>query len=86
MMRLRAGSCVLALGLVLVLGACGDTEDDATPAVEAVTESLTAEQQRARRDTAIAGSRLPGAAGVGRAMDAAEAARVRAEATDTMLD
>ena len=82
MMRLRLGLVVLALALT----ACGDVEDDAAPEVEAVTDSLTAEQQRARRDSAIAGSRLPGAAGVGRAIDASEAARARAQATDTLLN
>ena len=77
-MRMRAGLLVL----MLFVAACDDeTEDAATiPA-----DTLSAEQQRARRDSAVAGSNLPGAAGVGRAMDAAEAARARAEATDTML-
>lgn len=69
----------------LALGGCGDVEDDATPEVEAVVDSLTPAQQRARRDSAIAGSRLPGAGGVRGAMEASETARRRAETMDTTL-
>lgn len=81
-MRMRAGVAVLMLAFAAA-GCAGDDETEDAATIPA--DTLTAEQQRARRDSAVAGSNLPGAAGVGRAMDAAEAARARAEATDTML-
>ena len=84
-MRLRNGVMVLAL-VALAVSACGDTEDDAMPEVEAVVDSLTPQQQRARRDSAVAGSQLPGAAGVGRAMDARDAANARNAEHDTLLN
>jgi len=84
-MRIGAGVLVL----VMTLAACGTDDgvegESALPAGAVRTaDSLSAEQQRARRDSAVAGSRLPGAAGVGRAMDASEAARARNESMDSI--
>ena len=83
MMRRRMGVMVLALALA----ACGTDDgvegESALPA-DAVADSLTPEQQRARRDSAVAGSQLPGAGGVGRAMDAREAANARNAALDSI--
>lgn len=85
MMRLRNGLAMTALLVLLALPGCGTEEEAATPAAAAV-DSLTPEQQRARRDSAIAGSRLPGAGGVGRALDARDAANARSAEHDTLLD
>lgn len=70
-------ACALAAG-------CG-TDDVNPDAATVPVDTPTAEATRARRDSAIAGSRLPGAQGVRGAMEAAETARRRAEATDTLL-
>ena len=84
MMRMRTGFLLL---LTLTLGGCGTDDgvegESALPA-DAVRDTVSAARERARRDSAVARSGLPGAGGVGRAMDASEAARERAEATDTM--
>lgn len=75
---------LLILALGTVVAACGDDVPD-TEAIEQPADTLTAQQQRARRDSAVAESGLPGAEGVRRAMDASEAASARARATDTLL-
>ena len=83
----RIAAILISCATLAACDADGTVEEDTPPAAGvAPADSLTAEQQRARRDSAVAGSQLPGAAGVGRAMEAADAARARAEATDTMLD
>ena len=74
---------LLLLGLLAAPG-CTPGEDEA-PSAEAMDTS-DVRRTRARRDSAVAESGLPGAQGVGRALDASEAARRRAEATDTLLE
>ena len=65
--------------------ACGtDAEDGADAAASADTAPAT--PSRARRDSAVAGSRLPGAGGVRAAMEASEAARRRTEASDSITN
>jgi hypothetical protein len=86
---MRASSWPSVLLLSLALIACGTddgVEGESSLPADAAADSLTPQQQRARRDSAVARSGLPGAEGVGRALDASEAARARAQATDTMLD
>ena len=78
-MRLRTGLMALALGLA----ACG-TDDGVDGESTLPADTLTAEQQRARRDSAVAESRLPGAEGVGRAMDARTMANERNAAHDSL--
>ena len=75
---------VLTLAACVGLGACG-TDDGVDGATTLPAADSTPSTTRAQRDSAIAGSRLPGAQGVRGAMDASETARVRAEATDTLL-
>lgn len=72
------------LTLSLAAG-CGTDDGVDGESTLPATDSLTAEQQRARRDSAVAGSNLPGAAGVGRAMDARDAANARNAEHDTLL-
>lgn len=79
----RPSFAPLLLLALLPIAGCGS--EDAAPAAETIDDS-DVRRTRARRDSAIAGSRLPGAEGVGRALDASETARRRAEATDTLLD
>ena len=73
-----------ALVGILALAACGG-DDAAEDAALPPADTAPAVSTRAQRDSAIAGSRLPGAQGVRGAMNAAELARQHAEATDTML-
>ena len=65
--------CVLLVGLVMAACTSGESADAADPEVT-----------RAQRDSAIAESDLPGAAAVGRAIDASEAARERAARMDSL--
>ena len=76
-------SMLVLVGL-LALAGCGTDDGVDGESTLPVTDSLSAQQQRARRDSAVAGSGLPGAEGVGRALDAAEAANARNEAHDTI--
>ena len=83
--RMRLPSTILALAFAIApVAGCGDAADEEA-APGAAVDTPTAAQTRARRDSAIAGSRLPGAQGVRGAMEASETARRRAEATDTLL-
>ena len=77
---------VMALVALVTLPACG-TDDgvEGETTLPLDSPAVTAPSTRAQRDSAIAGSRLPGAGGVRGAMEASESARRRAEATDTML-
>ena len=64
-----------ALALVAgALTACGGSD----------AEDPAAELTRAQKDSIIAEQPLPGARGVGKALEAAEAARERAQAHDTI--
>jgi len=66
---------LLALA-ALTLSACGQGGGDAQTA----TDTLT----RRQRDSIISTMPLPGAGGVGRALDAQDAARARADALDSI--
>jgi hypothetical protein len=87
MMRMRAGFMVLALALA----ACGTddgVEGESTLPADAVADTadtLSAAQQTERRQRAVSESGLPGARGIGGALDAAAAADARNAAHDTML-
>jgi hypothetical protein len=62
---------------VLSVWACGDTAGYAQTAVDTLT--------RRQRDSLISEMPIPGAGGVGRALDAQDRARERAEALDSIL-
>lgn len=68
-------TCNLAFTVVL-LAACGGKPTKST----ATGDSLTERQ----RDSILAGSRIPGASGVGRAMKAADSTTARIRATDSV--
>ena len=93
MSPLRGGLCLRrwlpVLTLALAIAACGTddgVEGESTLPADAVADSLSPAQERARRDSAVARSGLPGAEGVSRALDASDAARARAEASDSLLE
>ncbi len=65
---------VIAAAAVLTVWACGDSAGDAQTAVDTLT--------RRQRDSLISEMPLPGAGAVGRALDAQDLARDRAEALD----
>jgi hypothetical protein len=65
----------IPLGWVLTTGACGGGKAGA-----AAGDTLTERQ----RDSILAQSRIPGAAGVGRAMKAADSTNARIRATDSV--
>ena len=66
-----------ATGAILVVAACWACSSDDTPA-----EGAEAQTQRSR-DSAIAESRLPGARGVGGALDVADSAAARQARIDS---
>ena len=63
---------------VLGFAACGESAGDAA----ATADTLT----RRERDSLISTMPIPGAGGVGRALDAQDASRERARALDSILD
>jgi hypothetical protein len=65
---------IIAAAAVLTVWACGDSAGDAQTAVDTLT--------RRQRDSLISEMPLPGAGAVGRALDAQDLARDRAEALD----
>jgi hypothetical protein len=73
-MRRRMYVAVLSCSLF----ACGGEKADRGALL---TDTLTQRQ----RDSIIAKSKLPGAAGVGRALDVADSASLRARAADSLL-
>lgn len=69
---------LITAATVLAVGACGEgAGDDAQTAADTLT--------RRQRDSLISEMPLPGAGGVGRALDAQDRARERAEALDSIL-
>lgn len=62
--------------LTLVVGACGQSEGDTQSAADTLT--------RRQRDSIISTMPLPGARGVGRALDAQDATRARAATLDSL--
>ncbi len=60
----------------LAVWACGESGGDAQSAADTLT--------RSQRDSIIADMPIPGAGGVGRALDAADRARERADALDSI--
>lgn len=73
----RRSSAAAATASLLLAAACGGGSPDAGPEG---ADSLT----RRQRDSAVAESGLPGAAGVRGAMDAADTARARARRIDSL--
>lgn len=71
----RAGLLVLLTGLSLACGS-GSAGREATVNRDTLTQR--------QRDSMLAKSRIPGAAGVGRAMTAADSASARVQASDTI--
>ena len=67
---------LMAVGLAVGIQACGASEGDRSLA----TDTLT----RAQRDSIAASLPIPGASGVGAAMQARDAANARAEAHDSI--
>ncbi len=61
---------------VLAAGACGQSRGDAASSADTLT--------RRERDSIIATMPIPGASGVGRALDASDRARDRANALDSI--
>ena len=68
---------LVAAVAVLSVGACGQSAGDAQTAVDTLT--------RRQKDSLISEMPLPGAGAVGRALDAQDLARERAEALDSIL-
>jgi hypothetical protein len=68
----------LLIGLFVIVTACGTTGDGDRSAVQG--DTLTERQ----RDSILAGSRIPGARGVGTAHNAADSASARAQIADTI--
>lgn len=69
---------LVALAAMLMVWACGDgSAGDAQTAVDTLT--------RRQKDSLISQMPLPGAGAVGRALDAQDRARERAEALDSIL-
>jgi hypothetical protein len=69
---------ILMTGSLLLVLACGTTADDGRAAAQG--DTLTERQ----RDSMLAGSRIPGARGVGTAHNAADSASARVQAADTI--
>jgi hypothetical protein len=63
---------------VLAVAACGESAGDAAAAPDTLT--------RRQRDSIVSTMPVPGAGGVGRALDAQDASRERARALDSILD
>ena len=68
---------LIVAGAVLSVWACGESAGDAQTAVDTLT--------RRQRDSLISEMPIPGAGGVGRALDAQDRARERAQALDSIL-
>ena len=68
---------ISSIGLMIIVAACGSCSSDDTPA-----EDAEAQTQRSR-DSAIAESRLPGARGVGGALEVADSAAARQARIDS---
>jgi hypothetical protein len=68
---------LVAAVAVLSVWACGQSAGDAQTAVDTLT--------RRQKDSLISEMPLPGAGAVGRALDAQDRARERAEALDSIL-
>lgn len=81
----RSTLAALALAAVLAGSGCG-TDDEVPEATLPAADTVPTTPSRARRDSAVANSRLPGAGSVRAAMEASEAAARRTEASDTMVD
>ena len=72
----RVWITLAALSAVLVAAACADSRAEYDAAVDTLT--------RRQKDSLISTMPIPGASGVGRALDAADAAKARAERHDTI--
>ena len=68
---------VLSCGVLLVIGACGGGGGSSA---RSTTDTLTERQ----RDSMLSTSKIPGASGVGKAMNAADSASARVRAADTI--
>ena len=66
----------IVVAAVLGVGACGQSAGDAASSADTLT--------RRERDSIIATMPIPGASGVGRALDASDRARERANALDSI--
>jgi hypothetical protein len=66
----------IVIGAVLGMWACGQSAGDAASSADTLT--------RRERDSIIATMPIPGARGVGRALDASDRARERADALDSI--
>ena len=75
--RGRSGRAALAAAVAVGLWACGQGGGDAESAADTLT--------RRQRDSIISTMPIPGARGVGRALDAQDAARARADQLDSIL-
>lgn len=82
----RSTLVVLALAACLATTACGTDDDVEGETTLPETDTAPTAPSRARRDSAVANSRLPGAGGVRATMEASEAAARRTEASDTMVE
>lgn len=67
----------LVIAVTLVAGACGQSAGDAQTAVDTLT--------RRQKDSLISEMPVPGAGAVGRALNAQDLARERAQALDSIL-
>jgi hypothetical protein len=72
----RSGRAALAAAVALGVWACGQSAGD--------TQSAADTLSRRQRDSIISTMPIPGARGVGRALDAQDAARARAEQLDSI--
>lgn len=72
----RASLAAIAIAVVLSAGACSQSGGDAQSAADTLT--------RRQRDSIISTMPIPGARGVGRALDAQDAARERAARLDSI--
>ena len=70
----------LAVTTILLTLACGATDDGAAGAAQSPGDTLT----KRERDSILAQSRIPGAAGVGKAMRVADSVSARIQAADTV--
>lgn len=72
----RTATLALLVATALGAWACGQSAGDAESAADTLT--------RRQRDSIIATMPLPGSRGVGRALDASDAARARADQLDSI--
>jgi hypothetical protein len=68
---------LIVTAVVLGVWACGESVDDAASAADTLS--------RRQKDSLIATMPIPGASGVGRALDTQDATRERAAALDSIL-